>query len=717
MKTIINSRVERLRYLALKAAAFAALLLVTSSYATAASAAGWTPLVHRPSVNSIQLMILLTDGSVMVHTFDDGQTWVKLTPDAKGSYINGTWVTLGKMITPRLYFASQVLQNGNLWLMGGEYTGPFLEPNWGPQAEIYNPLSNSWSAAASYPPQTGCGLVPVTSSVSLTAGSAAIDGIYSTFRILPGWTVTGAGVPANTTVVEVESPTSVLMSGKATASGPTVVQFVGEPTSCFGDDPSILVPGGKILAGNLLGPETYLYSISDDAFAPSGTKVYNDSSDEEGWAVFPNGQILNYDLFQSIATNTGYAEKYTPSTELWTSISPADGTAKGTLPVLSDPELGYELGPLIRLLDGRALVIGANQHTALYTPSSNTWAPGPDMHADLTGPGGTIPNALFGADDAAAGILPNGHVFLTADAGPNPISLRARTRAGSASVSLPTTAGLQATWSVTEADGKDKAIPPGAVIYSVDSPTSITLGTFDSSGNLVTIKAQRTQGNIRLVLGGVFSPPTQLFDFDPNAGTMTPIPGPAGSFLPLEGAYPTRMLVLPTGQLLLSDSSNQLYVYTADGSAPASLRPAISHVHYTGDGVFTLTGRQLNGQSAGASYGDDDQMNENYPIVRLLDPATGNVYYCRTMNWSSVSVAGNQPETVDFTLHSAVTPGSYELTVVGAGIASQPVQIRITADELVENGRASVQLPNAARPLTTPPIKLMRVPRPVHRHH
>jgi hypothetical protein len=130
-----------------------------------------------------------------------------------------------------------------------------------------------------------------------------------------------------------------------------------------------------------------------------------------------------------------------------------------------------------------------------------------------------------------------------------------------------------------------------------------------------------------------------------------------------------------------------------------------------------LTGTQLNGQSAGASCGDDDQMNENYPIVRLQDPATGNVYYCRTMNWSSVSVGGHQPETVDFTLPSAVTPGSYELTVIGAGIASQAVQIRITADELVENGRASVQLPGASKTLTTAPIKPMRVPRPIHRQN
>jgi hypothetical protein len=306
---------------------------------------------------------------------------------------------------------------------------------------------------------------------------------------------------------------------------------------------------------------------------------------------------------------------------------------------------------------------------------------------------------------------------LTADAGPNPISLDAKTKAGSASIKLPTTAGLQPTWAVAQADGKNTAIPPGAVIYSVDSPTSITLGTFNSSGTLVTLNAGKTQGNIGLVLGGVFSPPGQLFDFDPNAGTMTPIPAPAGSLLASGPAYVTRMLVLPTGQLLFSDSSNQLYVFTPEGSAPASLRPAISRVDHTGDGVFTLTGTHLNGQSAGASYGDDDQMNENYPIVRLQDPATGNVYYCRTMNWSSVSVAGNQPETVNFTLNSAVAPGSYELTVVGAGIASQPVQIRITADEVAENGRASVQLRSASRAFTTPPSKLMRVRTPIHRQH
>src|SRR5262249_22210335 len=160
-----------------------------------------------------------------------------------------------------------------------------------------------------------------------------------------------------------------------------------------------------------------------NTFAPSGTKVYNDRSDEEGWAGFSDTQILNYDLFQSIKTNTGFAEKYNPATGTWTGISPSDGTAGGTLPVLSDAQVGFELGPILRLQDGRVLVVGANQHTALYTPASNRWDAGPDMLADLTGPGGTIANAPFGADDAPAALLPNGHVFLAADAGPNPITL------------------------------------------------------------------------------------------------------------------------------------------------------------------------------------------------------------------------------------------------------------------------------------------------------
>lgn len=49
-----------------------------------------------------------------------------------------------------------------------------------------------------------------------------------------------------------------------------------------------------------------------------------------------------------------------------------------------------------------------------------------------------------------------------------------------------------------------------------------------------------------------------------------------------------------------------------------------------------MLGKQLNGQSAGAAYGDDDQMDSNYPVLRLVSSA-GNTYYCKTSNWSTTA--------------------------------------------------------------------------------
>jgi hypothetical protein len=261
--------------------------------------------------------------------------------------------------------------------------------------------------------------------------------------------------------------------------------------------------------------------------------------------------------------------------------------------------MGYELGPLLRLQDGRIFVIGATGHTALYTPSTNTWVGGPDIVGSLSG----YSAPLFGADDSPGAVLPNGHVLFAADAGPTM---------------------------------------------------------------------------------GVFSSPTQLFDFDPDANSILPVARPIpDTNLTSTPAFVTRMLILPTGQVLFSDGSPQLWVYTPDGAPPLRLRPRIEAVKYNGGGVFTLTGQQLNGQSAGSNYGDDVESDENYPIVQLIDKA-GNVFYGRTTNWSTTEVATNVVrETVNFTLPPAIVPVLYRLRVIGAGMASSSsVSMQVTADEI-----------------------------------
>src|SRR5215469_3913316 len=149
--------------------ASAALLLLTSLCNAASS---WTTLTNpMPAGNGVQLMMQLTDGSILVQGYN-GFTWMKLTPDTTGSYINGAWTNLAPGPVPRLYFASQILQDGRLWILGGEYTGPGLQPNWSNTGEIYDPVTDSWHSVAPYPNQaTGC---PSLSSMTatLTMGSS-----------------------------------------------------------------------------------------------------------------------------------------------------------------------------------------------------------------------------------------------------------------------------------------------------------------------------------------------------------------------------------------------------------------------------------------------------------------------------------------------------------------------------------------------------------------
>jgi hypothetical protein len=646
------------------------------------AAQSWQPLAN-PAPSSIQIMVQMTDGTILVQSYD-GQNWMKLTPDAQGSYVNGTWTTLAPSLLPAIYFASQVLPDGRFWYVGGEYTGPGLLPNWGNRGEVYDPVANRWTPIASFPDQPDCGYLYYVTG-DQRAGSTRISNVYpQTAGIQAGWAVYGAGIPNGATIVSVEQ-NSFRISAAATETAPgNVLVFNNyyQQLGCFGDDPSILLSGGKILTGFLADNRTWLYDVATNSWSQTGSKVYNDSSDEEGWAKLPNGNVMTYDLFKSIdplgdgsnQANGSYAEEYNPNTGSWSSISPSDGSAHGFIPQLSSVATGYELGPMLRLQDGRVLVIGATQNTGIYNPATNSWAAGPEIVGTLAnGPHPETRRVPFGADDAPAAELPNGHVIFAADAGPSPVTVTGNVTNGSAVVTrLSSTALLQAGWGVS-----GNGIQPNTYIASVDSKSQVTLSapaTASASGESITF-------------GGVFSNPTQLFDFNPETNRISPLsPAIPDTNLPYQGAYPSRMLTLPTGQVMFSDSSPQLWIYTGTGAASANLRPAIGSVEYEGKGVFQLSGSQLNGQSAGAAYGDDDQMDSNYPLVRFTaTDGSGAVFYAKTTNWSSFAVGGgpSAKETVNFTLNAAMTkPGSYTLEVIGAGIASTPSLVNITRAEI-----------------------------------
>src|SRR5215470_15084139 len=125
-------------------ALFVSLLLLCGVVAVSSTAnaqerngsASWTPLANLPPGGSVINLLLLSDGTVMAQSGDDGWHWFKLTPDAPGSYVNGTWTTTAPMSFPRIYFSTNILQDGRVWLLGGEYTGRTSTPISRPQAKF-----------------------------------------------------------------------------------------------------------------------------------------------------------------------------------------------------------------------------------------------------------------------------------------------------------------------------------------------------------------------------------------------------------------------------------------------------------------------------------------------------------------------------------------------------------------------------------------------------
>src|SRR4030095_14664907 len=135
-------------------------------------------------------------------------------------------------------------------------------------------------------------------------------------------------------------------------------------------------------------------------------------------------------------------------------------------------------------------------------------------------------------------------------------------------------------------------------------------------------------------------------------------------------AYQDNMLVLPTGQVLLSQSGGTVAVYTPTGVPAQSWKPTISNITYNGGNTFTLAGTKLNGMSEGASYGDDNEMSENYPIVSFND-GLGHVTYARSHDWSNIGVqTGNLAVSTKFDVPGSAS-GARVITVSAAGISSE----------------------------------------------
>jgi hypothetical protein len=179
---------------------------------------------------------------------------------------------------------------------------------------------------------------------------------------------------------------------------------------------------------------------------------------------------------------------------------------------------------------------------------------------------------------------------------------------------------------------------------------------------------------------GFGNPPSVFFEWDGRK--LTTVPGPPNASV--DGSYLGDMLVLPTGQILLTDTTDDVELYTPtfteiDEQHQRQIAPVVFSAPkaiYRG-GSYQVYGIRFNGVTQGAAFGDDVQAATNFPLVRITNVKTSHVVYCRTHDHSSMAVASNALVSTHFDVSTALEPGPSVLQVVANGIASDPFAVII----------------------------------------
>jgi uncharacterized repeat protein (TIGR01451 family) len=494
----------------------------------------------------------------------------------------------------------------------------------------------------------------------------AIDHQTNTLTVIRG--VDGTTAVAHTTNDAVTTPYYIQLDQEILfvtgASGNTLTVERGSQGTT-----AVAHPNGDIVHLSSDYGEELIYDPTSDTWTTlpmSADKINDDSAFEESYVKLPGtaGKILAYSNNATFEHNQSQAQVFDPTTQTW--------TATQNVPIiLTENVFSNEIGPALALPNGKIFQIGGQGYSALYTPSSNSWSLGPQTVEQLTTLAAAIPgpNATTITVTSSSG-APATPFFIEVDQEVMKVTAVNGT-------SWTVARGQYFTTAVAHANGANVM----QFFIAGDDPAAEL-----PDGEIIYDASQQIQAGA-----------TTLFDYDSSTNTTTPMdttafPADLTNFLANNADDNTSMIVLPTGQLLLSDGVDRhLFVYTPANTTPAGgSQPTVTGVVSNGDGTFTLSGTQLNGISEGAFFGDDEGMSENYPLIQLTS-AGGTVSYARSFGWSSTDVATWQtPETTKFVLPTGLAAGTYQLVVTAAGISSQPFAFTVDLSVAVTASPAAV---------------------------
>jgi hypothetical protein len=238
-------------------------------------------------------------------------------------------------------------------------------------------------------------------------------------------------------------------------------------------------------------------------------------------------------------------------------------------------------------------------------------------------------------------------------------------------------------------------------------PTNGQLGCFDSPSAVLP------NDNVLLAVCPTnsqfgYGPP--LFFFEYNGEQFVPQPVfPNGAS---EGAFGVFLLVLPTGQILSTDQSGDVEIYTpGNTSFKKKYRPEISECpkSINPGSTYKISGVKFNGMNTGANYGDDYQGSTNYPLVRITNNATNHVFYAITHNHSSMAVASTACVYTYFDVPIGIESGCYTLEVVANGIPSEPFNIQVSGSNPCVQNTVQAQIVKPANVLNKPTIEVKKI--------
>jgi hypothetical protein len=386
-----------------------------------------------------------------------------------------------------------------------------------------------------------------------------------------------------------------------------------------------------------------------------------------GWTMIGDAQSLvladgRYMMANCCSTQDAVLN---PTNLTWTAI----GTGKEDS---SNDEEGWTLLP-----DGRVLTVDSENATKLmesetFSPTTGAWTSAGSTLVQLAD--NSTPNSSFELGPAM--LRPDGTVLATGAIGHNSV-FNSNTNTWTAATDFPkNTANAQ----LDCADAPAALLPNGNVLVAT-SPGTFNAGTvfFEWDGtkfNKITAAPTSATADSSFLYNMVVLPTGEVFVTSSSNDVEIYEPAAAGDTTAIQPVI-TAVPVLESGfgftdaelQAIRSAEAQPL-----DGKVTPDLLPLMNI--YTGR-TYTVAGTRLNGISQAASYGDDAQASTAFPLVRFTNQATGHVQYARTHDGSNYSIAKTATGSTHVDIPATIEGGLSNMQVVANGIASPALLVNV----------------------------------------